>query len=49
MGVGVHRFEVANAQLVVFGASARYAADLRHCIRAVDGDAKVFLVVQDSG
>lgn len=31
------------------GDSARYAADLRHCIRAVEGHAKVFLVVQDAG
>ena len=38
----------ASARLAC-GDSARYAADLRHCIRAVDGDAKVFLVVQDSG
>lgn len=31
------------------GDSARYAADLPHCIKAKDGTAKVFLVVQDAG
>lgn len=31
------------------GDSARYAADLPHAIRAHDGPARVFLVVQDAG
>jgi transcriptional regulator with XRE-family HTH domain len=31
------------------GDSARYPADVPHSIRAVDGTAKVFLMVQDSG
>ncbi len=31
------------------GDSGRYPADVGHLIRAVDGTAKVFLVVQDSG
>lgn len=31
------------------GDSARYAADISHCIKALDGTAKVFLVVQDAG
>lgn len=31
------------------GDSARYAADMPHCIRAIGGSAKAFLVVQDAG
>ncbi|MEP2532970.1 XRE family transcriptional regulator [Shimia sp.] len=30
------------------GDTARYAADIPHCIRAKDGPARVFLVVQDA-
>lgn len=31
------------------GDSARYAADVPHCIRAISGNARAFLVVQDAG
>ncbi len=40
--------ETARARLSE-GDSARYAADLPHCIRALDGVARAFLVVQDAG
>ncbi|MGY3438571.1 MULTISPECIES: helix-turn-helix domain-containing protein [unclassified Marinovum] len=44
--------EVTSGEAVVRlerGDSARYAADLVHVIRALEGNAKAFLVVQDSG
>ncbi|MDO6730662.1 XRE family transcriptional regulator [Marinovum sp. 2_MG-2023] len=46
------RLEVTSGEAIARlepGDSARYAADLPHRIRALDGDAKAFLIVQDSG
>lgn len=45
------RVEVKSGQattLIDAGDTARYAADVAHCIRAIDGPARVFLVVQDA-
>ncbi|WP_372886382.1 helix-turn-helix domain-containing protein [Shimia sp.] len=45
------RVEVTSGQssdILGAGDTARYAADVAHCIRAVDGPARVFLIVQNA-
>ncbi len=38
----------SGSDILNTGDTARYAADIAHCIRAVDGAARVFLIVQNA-